>query len=150
MSIEKQIKQKAFKSESEKALVNINFTQSYFSSLMNGSLKNFNVSMQQFNVLRILKGQYPKPVSVNDITDRMLDKMSNASRLVEKLRQKGYVERAKCSYDKRQVDVSITSLGIEMLDKLTEIVSEIIDDHNHLSDEEFITLNNLLDKLRKE
>ncbi|MBT8328051.1 MAG: MarR family transcriptional regulator [Bacteroidia bacterium] len=150
MSLEKQIKQKSFSSEAEKAFVNINFTQSYISGLLNAAMKKHNVSVQQFNVLRILKGQHPKPVSVNDITDRMIDKMSNASRLVEKLRLKGLIERSKCSFDKRQVDVSITPTGVALLDQLNLIINEIISNHNHVTSEEYQQLNTLLDKIRKD
>ena len=100
-------------------------------------------------MLRILQGQYPKPVSINEITHRMVDKMSNASRLVDKLDAKELVTRSACSYDKRQVDVSITDRGQKALDHLSEIVGSVIHDHNHLTHEEFLTLNNLLDKLRK-
>ena len=150
MSLEEQIKQKSFTSEAEKAIVNISFTQSYFAGLLNSALKQYNVSIQQFNVLRILKGQHPKPVSVNDITDRMIDKMSNASRLVEKLRLKGFVERNKCSFDKRQVDVSITNSGIAILDQLNLVIGGLISSHNHVSSEEYQQINTLLDKIRKD
>lgn len=149
MTLEEQIKQKSFSSEAEKAIVNISFTHSYLAGLLNSALKEYNVSLQQFNVLRILKGQHPKPVSVNDITDRMIDKMSNASRLVEKLRLKGFIQRDKCSFDKRQVDVSITESGISLLSQLNIVVNELISHHNHVTPEEYQQLNKLLDKIRK-
>ena len=150
MTLENQIKQKSFSSETEKALVNISFTHSYLTGLINSSLKEYNVSVQQFNVLRILKGQHPKPVCINDIGDRMIDKMSNASRLVEKLRLKGYIERTKCSFDKRQVDVNITEEGIKLLDKLNVAIAQLIAALNHVSPEEYQTVNTILDKIRKD
>ena len=150
MGLEENIQQKEFTTEIEKATVNISFTQSYISALLNSSFKTYNISIQQFNVLRILQGQHPKPVSVNDITLRMIDKMSNASRLVEKLFNKNLVGRAKCSYDKRQVDVSITREGQNTLNKLNKHVEEFYQSHNQLSNDELITLNELLDKLRKD
>jgi DNA-binding MarR family transcriptional regulator len=150
MGLEENIQQKEFTTEIEKATVNISFTQSYISALLNSSFKTYNISIQQFNVLRILQGQHPKPVSVNDITLRMIDKMSNASRLVEKLFNKNLVGRAKCSYDKRQVDVSITKEGQNTLNKLNKHVEEFYQSHNQLSNDELITLNELLDKLRKD
>ena len=150
MTLEQKIKQKSFSNEAEKAIVNISYTNSYLTHLINTALKKHNVSVQQFNVLRILKGQHPKPVSVNDITDRMIDKMSNASRLVEKLRIKELIERNKCSFDKRQVDVSLTQLGLDQLEMLNELVNEVISNHNNLSQEEFAHLNNLLDKFRND
>lgn len=150
MSLEKQIKQASFANAAEKAFVNISFTQSYISSQINASFKQHNVSIQQYNVLRILKGQDPKPVSMNDIADRMIDKMSNASRLVEKLRNKELIERKPCSFDKRQVDICLTEKGKEMLTLLTTKINAVIDNHSHLSNEEFELLNQLLDKLRKD
>ncbi|MGY8847344.1 MAG: MarR family transcriptional regulator, partial [Bacteroidia bacterium] len=80
MGIAEEIKQKEFANFAEKAIVNISYTNSYFSGLINSALKEHKTSLQQFNVLRILQGQNPKPVSVNEITKRMVDKMSNASR----------------------------------------------------------------------
>ena len=80
----------------------------------------------------------------------MVDKMSNASRLVEKLHNKNLVGRAKCSYDKRQVDVSITDEGQRVLRELNKNVDQVYKSHNQLSNDELVTLNQLLDKLRKE
>jgi DNA-binding MarR family transcriptional regulator len=100
-------------------------------------------------VLRILQGQHPKPVSVNEITKRMVDKMSNASRLVDKLCDKELAIRGACSYDKRQVDVSVTEHGQKTLKTLNAVVDELILNHQKLSPAEFDTLNQLLDKLRE-
>jgi DNA-binding MarR family transcriptional regulator len=150
MGIEDQIQQKAFANLSEKTLVNISFTNSYLSGLINTALKSHTISLQQFNVLRILKGHHPKPISVNEITTRMVDKMSNASRLVDKLCTKGYAVRSACEYDKRQVDININEEGQELLVRLNGLVAEVIANHNLLTSEEFETLNSLLDKLRVE
>jgi len=148
MSLEDQIKQTFFSNQTEKSFVNISYTHSYISGKINGRFKPQNISMQQYNVLRILKGQHPKPVSVNDITDRMIDKMSNASRLVEKLRSKELIERKQCVFDKRQVDVCLTAKGLELLNTLNSQIAELIKEHSHLTIEEYETLNLLLDKLR--
>ncbi|MDB4173691.1 MarR family transcriptional regulator [Bacteroidia bacterium] len=150
MGLEEQIKQKAFASEAQKALVNINYTNGYLSSQLHSSLKEYAISVQQFNVLRIIKGQHPKPVSVNEVTTRMIDKMSNASRLVDKLFAKNLVLRKPCSYDKRQVDITLTDKGISLLDKLNKCVDEVISSHDKLTKVEFKQLNLLLDKLRNE
>lgn len=149
MSLEKDIKQSQFESEAQKAVVNISYTQSYFANLLNAAYKQHNISVQQFNVLRILQGSHPRPVSINDITDRMIDKMSNASRLVEKLRIKGLVERTKCKFDRRQVDVSITEDGQALLLRLNQLTSDVIESHSHVSVEDLEVLNRTLDKLRK-
>jgi len=150
MGLEEQIKQSKFASEQEKAIVNISFTESYFSGLFNTALKEHKVSLQQFNVMRILKGQHPKAVSVNEINSRMVDKMSNCSRLVEKLYAKNLIQRTKCSYDKRQLDISLTSQGIKVLKELNVLMDDVISQHNNLTEDEFITLNLLLEKLRGE
>lgn len=149
MGINEKIKQQKFTSEAEKALVNISYTYSYFNGLINSAFKEYNVSIQQFNVLRILQGSDPKPVSINDITDRMVDKMSNASRLVDKLKNKGLVEKTPCEYDRRQADVSITLKGKRTLTKLNEVSSAIIEEHSHLETQDLVHLNETLDKFRK-
>ena len=148
MSLEEQIKQKKFKSQKEKALINISFTHSFLMGRFNQTFKPFNISMQQFNVLRILKGQHPQAVCINDIADRMVDKMSNASRLVEKLRLKGLVERKPCESDRRQVDINLTEEGLERLDELNMKLSGLHSEFDTLNEKEFNTLNDLLDRLR--
>lgn len=150
MGIEDQIQQKEFASLAEKTIVNISYTNSYLAGVLNTALKPYKISLQQFNVLRILQGQHSKPISVNEIASRMVDKMSNASRLVDKLFTKGYVVRSTCKYDKRQLDVTINERGKQLLIKLNALIGDIISEHNHLTKEEFETLNSLLDKLRKE
>lgn len=149
MTLEEQIKQKKFNSQLEKALINVAFTHSLISGNLNKRFKPYNISVQQFNVMRILKGQYPEPVSINDITDRMIDKMSNASRLVEKLRIKGLIKRTTCSFDRRQVDVQLTSEGLDLLETLNVLLVETQSEYKNLTEEEYRTLNDLLDKMRE-
>ena len=93
MRLEKEIKSKTFKDPFEKLVVNIIYTWNWLNYWHNQQFKKYGISQQQYNILRILRGQYPNPATVNLLKERMLDKMSNASRLVEKLRQKGLVER---------------------------------------------------------
>lgn len=150
MTIELQIKQKTFESNTEKAIVNIAFTHSYFSTKINGVLKKHNISSQQFNVLRIIKGQHPRPVSIGDITTRMIDKMSNTSRLIRRLEKKDLVKRVNSPFDGRQIDVFLTLRGLQILDKLNVLVDNVVKDHSHLNKEELIKLNYLLDKIRIE
>lgn len=149
MGIEQDIKQKVFQSEHQKLFVNITYTNSYLTNLLSGHLKPFGLSMQQFNVLRILRGQHPNPVSINSITDRMIDKMSNASRLVEKLQLKEMVVRKKCPNDGRQVDVVLSTKGIETLKALDHIIPKFDAEFGHITEQEASTINALLDKLRK-
>ncbi|MBO6515974.1 MAG: MarR family transcriptional regulator [Bacteroidia bacterium] len=148
MSLEREIKQEKFSSEYQKLAVNIAFTNAYLTSLLSKNLKPHDISMQQYNVLRILRGQHPNPVSINSITDRMIDKMSNASRLVEKLRKKSMVERKTCTVDRRQVDVCITNKGLEVLSVIDDTMENFDHMFNHVSIEDAQSANSILDKLR--
>jgi len=149
MRIEDAIKQKTFSSEDEKAIVNIIYSGNWLNSAHNKSLKPFGISIQQYNILRILRGQKGNPISVNALISRMLDKMSNASRLVEKLRTKGYVERKTCNSDRRQVDVFITQKGLDLLDATQSAIDEVNYAHtSHLTQSEIKTLSELLEKMR--
>ena len=148
MKLEQENKQKKFKNEFIKARINIAYTYSWIQTNNLSVLKPFGLSIQQFNVLRILRGQHPKPVSVKSITERMIDKMSNASRLVEKLRLKGLVERTECGHDRRQVDIIITEKGLEVLAEASVAVEEIPNPQLTLTEEEAKLLNDLLDKFR--
>lgn len=148
MRLEDEIQQKEFKDDYSKAIVNILFTQSYIVTKQNNFLKPYSLSPEQYNVLRILRGQNGNPITVSSIQDRMLNKMSNASRLVEKLKQKGLVLREECPADRRQVDIMITEKGLQLLNQLQE---EILNQNNNLiqlNQQEVSQLNFLLDKLR--
>lgn len=129
-------------------IVNISYTNSFISSKFADFLKPSGISIQQFNVLRILRGQHPGPATVNMIIDRMVDKMSNASRLVEKLRHKGLLTRTVCANDRRQVDIYITQEGLKLLESLDKRWSEFESHFQHIAVKEAEQLNQLLDKLR--
>jgi DNA-binding MarR family transcriptional regulator len=148
MELEKEIKQKKFASEYQKLAVNIGFTNSWLSTVHMELLKPHGISRQQFNILRILRGQHPNPASVNLLIDRMIDKMSNASRLVEKLKQKDLVERKECKIDRRQVDVVITDKGLALLKELDKSMEAFTKKMENLTTNEAKQLNDLLDKLR--
>ncbi len=150
MRIEEEIKQATFKSEYHKLVVNLKFTSGWVSGLHNRIFRKQGISSQQFNVLRILKGQYPKPSSLILIRERMLDKESNASRLIDKLEIAGLTKRKQCPEDRRQVDITITDKGINMLEKINPEVEQITGKIINLNVEEAEQLNYLLDKLRNE
>ena len=150
MGIEEDIKQSAFQSASQKAVVNVIYTAGWLNARSNKLLKPFDLSIQQYNILRILRGQKGKPISVNSLIDRMLDKNSNASRLVEKLRAKGYVERRTCEYDRRQVDVVISDQGLNFLADIDKDFDTLNGSANSLSEQDFLQLSDLLDRLRDE
>lgn len=149
MGIEQEIKQQNFKSEYEKLIINQLFTGKWVSDTVSQHLKPFGLTSQQYNVLRILRGQPTNTLSVNGITDRMIDKMSNVSRLVDKLLSKELIERKINSIDRRQVDVIITEKGLSLLALIDEKEHDL---HNHfkrITPNEALRLNNLLDKLRE-
>jgi DNA-binding MarR family transcriptional regulator len=148
MKLEDAIKQKAFKTEEERLVINLVYTSGWLSSEQNRFFKRFGISSQQYNVLRILRGQLPNPASVGLIQERMLDKMSNASRLIEKLKQKKLIKRSECSKDRRQVDVLLTQEGLSLLNEIDGLNGEMHSICNTLDLNEKKTLNNLLDKLR--
>ncbi len=146
--LEDEIKQSKFHSESEKLLVNIIFTHNYLQAKFELMFKKFGITAQQYNILRILKGQYPKNISLIDIKNRMLDKNSDVSRIIERMRKKNLVTRKICPTNRRAVEISITQKG---LDLLSQINPHLLKHHQiveHLSKEEIKTLNDLLDKIR--
>lgn len=148
MRLEEAIKQKEFKDPYNKAIVNLLYTQSFIVTKQSSLFKPFGLSPEQYNVLRILRGQKGSPITVSSIQDRMLNKMSNASRLVEKLKQKGMVVREECPSDRRQVDILITEKGMDVLDQLQDQMYELNRTLIQLNEEEVDQLNFLLDKLR--
>ncbi len=148
MELEKELQQRQFKDEYSKLAVNIIYTGNWLAYQDAKLFKRFGLTNQQYNVLRILKGQYPQPASVNLLRERMLDKMSNASRIVDKLVQKGLVERKTCSSDRRAVDVKITTAGIKILDEIAPALKEARHRLQTRSESEARQLNQLLDKLR--
>lgn len=149
MKIEEAIHQSEFVDEWHKATVNLLYTTNWLENQIKAVLKPYDVTMQQFNVLRILRGQHPEPISINQIRDRMLDRMSDASRIVERMVKKGWVERKTCSSDKRLVDVVILPLGLNVLKEIQEHQPEMNTFISNLSAVEANQLNQLLDKLRQ-
>ena len=149
MRLEDEIKQKKFQSEFHKLSVNVIYSSGWMSTMNLSVLKKYNLSIQQFNILRILRGRHPEPATVKLLTTRMMDKMSNASRLVEKLSQKGFVERTPCSEDRRRVDIAITNKGMKVVNKASVILEKEIDKQlSNLTKKEAKQLNDLLDKMR--
>lgn len=148
MKIEDEIKQKRFNSQFQKAVLNVKVTASWVSGMVNSKLKPYGISQEQYNVLRILRGQYPKPSTLGLITERMVDKMSNATRLVEKLRKSELVTREVCPTNRRKVDILITEKGLSLLSSIDPVIDEALDRSRNLTDSELLKLNELLDKMR--
>ncbi len=147
MGIEKDIQQLNFRNEYQKATVNIIFSANWLHEKINVFLEEEDITQQQYNIMRILRGSQ-KPLSTLQIRERMLDKMSDTSRIVERMLKKGLVEKSVCSTDKRLVDVVLSKEGYEILEKLDRKNDEIDSVLHHLSIEEAETLNRLLDKMR--
>ena len=137
-----------FKNEKHKAVVNVRHTSHYIGAYHEKQLRNFDISIAQFNILRILRGADER-LSIKVIKERMLEKSPNTTRLIDKLINKGLVERSRCKEDRRIVYVIITAEGLEMLQKI-DVVFDDINLQMNLSEEEAIQLNHLLDKMRNE
>jgi DNA-binding MarR family transcriptional regulator len=148
MRIEDEIQSDKFEDNYHKAVINISYTYSWMSNLLRSQFEKYNLTSQQFNVLRILRGQSPKPATINMIKERMIDKMSDASRIVDRLVQKELVSRCTNNTDRRAVDIHISEKGIEILAKMdAEFKTSDLFKHN-LTEEEANALSVLLDKFR--
>ncbi len=148
-SIEEAIQQSSsFRNPYHKAAVNLIHSGRWIINLHNELFNEFGITIQQYNVLRILKGQYPHALTVKLIQFRMLDKASDASRIVEGLRKKGLVQRELNSEDRRRVDVIITQKGIQLLSSIDKRSEDMDGFLSNLDIEEIKFLNNLLDKIR--
>ncbi len=149
MRLEKEIQQaKPFRNNYHKASVNLVFTGKWMIQFHSDVFKQYNLTIQQYNILRILRGRSPAAATVKFIRERMLDRMSDASRIVELLRKKELVERNICGLDRRKMDVVITQKGLNLLEEI-EKENERVDKYlSGLNEEEIVLLNDLLDKVR--
>ena len=147
MGIETEIKQSSFRNDYHKALVNIVYTSNWVIENMKRLLEIEDITHQQFNILRILRGSH-KPLSTLELRERMIDKMSDTSRIVERLIKKELVHKQTCKHDKRLVDITISDKGMELLAKLDSKNDDIDSIPARITLHEAATLNDLLDKLR--
>jgi DNA-binding MarR family transcriptional regulator len=148
LKLEDEIQQKKFKSIEQKLLLNLIYTTNWLTSKQDSLFKDSGITVQQYNVLRILRGQYPNPCSIKLIKERMLDRMSDTSRIVDKLFAKKLLERKECPNDRRSVDIIITEQGLELLKSLDYIDDLSKQNTKSLNAKEINILNELLDKLR--
>jgi DNA-binding MarR family transcriptional regulator len=147
MSIEKDIQQPKFRNEYHKTVVNLIFTYNWITEKTKQFFDKGDITSQQYNILRILRGA-GKPLSTLQIRQRMLDKMSDTSRIVDRLVKKELVQKVICKTDRRLVDVTITDLGMQLLDKLDSYNEQMDAMLANLSEEDAKMLNHLLDKIR--
>ena len=148
MELEKEIQQTRFRNQKHKALLNIVFTASWITCSQQRNFKDYGLTPQQYNVLRILRGQKGNPISVNGIQERMLDRSSNASRLIDKLLDKHLVNRIVCPNDRRQMEITVTEKGLELLAAMDDKINEAESTFGSLTEDEAMELNRLLDKMR--
>jgi DNA-binding MarR family transcriptional regulator len=148
MRLEEAIQQRTFDDVYHRLAINLIYTTNHLANRFDQAFEPHDISQAQFNVLRILKGRHPRPMSGKEIRERMLDPMSNTSRLVEKLRNKGLVERTACARDRRAVDILLTPDGLAKLATLNALVRDLNRNYRTLSEDEAAQLNDLLDRLR--
>lgn len=148
MQLQKEVKTTKFENTHQQALVNIIYTYSWVSQRVKEILTPYSITQQQYNVLRILRGQYPSPSTIGLIKNRILDKMSDTSRIVDRLVEKGYLEKTTNLRDKRAVDIVITDKALTLLRKLDKEVDFSALITQNITDDESKQLNILLDKFR--
>jgi DNA-binding MarR family transcriptional regulator len=144
--IEEEIQQQKFSSIQQKAVVNLIYTSNWLQSKQLEFFKSFGITGQQFNILRILKGHFPKSISGTEIKSRMLDRNSDVSRLLDRLAAKNLITKNTCPNDKRASDVLITEQGLSLLKEVEKCRKH--DQFLSLSSEEAQLLSDLLDKSR--
>ncbi|MCE7039634.1 MarR family winged helix-turn-helix transcriptional regulator [Dyadobacter sp. CY312] len=150
MSIETDIKQKKFRSAYQRLAINLTYTSNWLGYKQLELFKEHDITSQQYNVLRILRGQQPNAIKVSDIAERMLDKNSNTSRLIDKLLAKNLAERTSCPSDRRAVDVKITREGLDLLSVIDPILEEWENGMSAvITEEEAELMSRLLDKMRE-
>ncbi len=148
MGLAEDIHQAKFRSAHQKAAINIIYTYNWLMERVRDMLSEEGLTNQQFNVLRILRGSQPEPLSTLQIRERMLDKMSDTSRIVDRLVKKKLVSKKTCKHDKRLVDICITQYGLNLLARIDKKEAMLDDSLKNLSDEEATLLSDVLDKIR--
>jgi len=148
MKLEKEIFQKSFNNEYQKLAINILYTHGWLIDKLSKLIKKKNITLTQYNILRILRGQYPNYSSINLIKERMLDKTPDVSRLVDRLVEKKYIDRFKCKEDRRRINIIITKKGLRLLEKLDFVDDEIKNLFKNANEKEIKSANKILDKIR--
>ncbi len=149
MTIEEIIKTNSKMSDGTRTVINLSYTARNIEELLSVPFKDFDLSVQQYNVLRILRGQKNQPANLSTVQERMVDKNSNTTRLVDKLEKKNLVNRQICPQNRRKIELLITKAGLDLLEELDPITeqnnTQIL---KNFTETEIEALNNLLDKLR--
>jgi DNA-binding MarR family transcriptional regulator len=148
VKLEDAIKSNKFKNETQKAGLNVLYTAWWLKTISTKEMKTFDITHEQYNVLRILKGKHPEKMCVKDIASRMIEKSSNVPRIVDRLETKKLIERMQGEIDGRQTVITLTEKGINLLSKATEKLNNIWDNAISMNDNDALILNNLLEKMR--
>jgi DNA-binding MarR family transcriptional regulator len=149
MLLEQRIQQsRPFRSEHERAAVNVLYTATWILEHMRDFLAGYGITQQQYNVLRILRGQYPESISTCDIRNRMIDRAPDASRIVDRMIAKNLVQKTPSVKDKRRIDVTITTNGLALLDAISVAMEGPDNLLRRLSTEDCKNLNTLLDTMK--
>lgn len=149
MKLEQAIQSTRFKNEVHKAGLNILYTAWWLKTVMSRELKEFGLTHEQYNVLRILKGKHPELICVKDIACRMIEKNSNVPRIIDRLEIKKLVKRATSEADKRETVISLTQSGIAVLEASTQRINAIFDEVMVINETEAASINQLLEKVRE-
>jgi DNA-binding MarR family transcriptional regulator len=150
MKLEEAIKSNKFKNEMHKASLNILYTAWWLKTIMSKELKEYGLTHEQYNVLRILKGKHPEYICVKEIACRMIEKNSNVPRIIDRLEIKKLVKRTSSSGDKRETVIVLTQAGINILQHSTERVNNLVDKVISISDDKAKILNNILEEMRRD
>jgi MarR family transcriptional regulator, 2-MHQ and catechol-resistance regulon repressor len=148
MGIEQDIQQAKFRNEYQKVAINLMYTYGWLSEKTKEMFASEDITPQQYNILRILRGSHPQPLSTLQIRERMLDKMSDTSRIVDRLMTKGFVKKGTCKKDRRLVDITISDKGKKLLEKFDTREDELDGILSNLNKKEAVILSDLLDKIR--
>ena len=148
MGIDQDIQQATFRNPHQKAAINLIYTLGWMRDKTKCFFEAEDITPQQFNILRILRGSFPQPLSTLQIRERMLEKMSDTSRIVDRLIAKGLVKKVTCKNDRRLVDVIITDKGKKILERLDTKQDEMDGVLGNLSEKDANILSDLLDKIR--
>jgi DNA-binding MarR family transcriptional regulator len=148
LEIEKEIKQSSFQSNLHKAVVNVIYTEGWISSVFRDIFKNYKITSQQYNVLRILRGRFPDSINPSEIKSVMIDKNPDLTRLCDRLLIMGLIDRFIDAENKRKVNIKINEKGLTVLKEIDPIMSEFTNQKFHLDENEAELLSSLLDKLR--
>ncbi|MEX0679958.1 MAG: MarR family transcriptional regulator [Balneolales bacterium] len=148
MSLENEVKQPKFRNNRHRAVVNVLFTYSNVASRLQKILNSYNLTLQQFNILRILRRQYPEPACNCTLRDQMFDARSDVTRIVDRLIKENLVMRDHCTHDRRKVNITITSKGLNILKDMDPLNEQMDGVMASLTEQELSELNRLLDKIR--